>query len=183
MLQCRAEPVETGRVRDSCAESAAPDAETATLVREFVPLNRRRLQGARLDAAEQARWEALRDAIEEALGAVPPPHGQRRRALRVRTHLKALVTTSVVQELLRVHDLSESGVFLRTDRPVAPGTPLQLELQDRSGHSLELEGSVIWVRIRADGFAPSGMGVALHALSDRDRSLLTELVESALELL
>jgi uncharacterized protein (TIGR02266 family) len=155
--------------------------DSATLVREFLPLNRRRVRGAALSVEELERWNELRDRLEELLGCAPPASGQRRRALRVRTHLKLLVTTSVAQELLHAHDLSEGGLFVRTQRPLPTGTPLQLDLQDRNGHSVELEGTVAWVRSEPDGLGPPGMGVAFHALTEWDRALLNELVEAALE--
>ena len=169
-------------MRESTLESAPWDVEPALLVREFLPLNRRRLHGnPPLDLAELARWEELRDLLEIALGAVPVLPGEsRRRALRVRTHLKVLVTNSLAQELLLVHDLSEHGVFLRTQRPPAPGSLLQIEFQDRHGRAIELEGSVVWTRKIGDGCGPPGMGVAFHALSDWDRAVLSEFVETTL---
>ena len=172
-------------VRESALESARWDVEPAGLVREFLPLNRRRIHGdPPLDLVELARWEELRELLELALGAAPETPGQsRRRALRVRTHLKVLVTNALAQELLLVHDLSEQGVFLGTQRPSAPGSLLQIELRDRRGRTIELEGSVAWARRIGEGHGPPGMGVAFHALSDWDRAVLAELVEATLELL
>ena len=169
-------------MRESALESAPWDVEPALLVREFLPLNRRRFHGnPPLDQAELARWEELRDLLEIALGAVPVTPGEsRRRALRVRTHLKVLVTNALAQELLLVHDLSEHGVFLRTQRPMAPGSPLQIEFQDRHGRAIELEGSVVWARTIGEGYGPPGMGVAFHALSDWDCAVLSEFVETTL---
>jgi uncharacterized protein (TIGR02266 family) len=166
-------------------KSPAQDVDPASLVREFLPLNRRRLQGEpALTESELARWEQLRDLLEDVQGAVPPAPGERRRrSLRVRTHLKVLVTTHLAQELLLVHDVSENGVFLRTQRPSPVGTPLQIEFHDLRGRSLELEATVVWVRTEGEGHGPAGMGVAFHALSDWDRTVLLELVEAALEAL
>jgi uncharacterized protein (TIGR02266 family) len=181
-LQPCAEADDEAGVRESALESAPWDVEPARLVQEFLPLNRRRIRGnPPLDLLELARWEELRDLLEIALGAVPPtPGASRRRALRVRTHLKVLVTNQLAQELLHVHDLSEQGVFLRTQRPLAPGSQLQIELQDRNGTVIELEGSVIWARPIGEGHGPPGMAVAFHALSDWDRAVLADLVESTL---
>jgi hypothetical protein len=170
-------------VREAALENAAWDVEPARLVREFLPLNRRRIHGnPPLDVADLARWEELRDLLEIALGTAPAAPGEsRRRALRVRTHLKVLVTNHLAQELLLVHDVSENGVFLHTQRPSAPGSLLQIELQDRHARAIELEGSVVWARRIGEGYyGPPGMGVALHALSDWDRAVLSELVETTL---
>jgi uncharacterized protein (TIGR02266 family) len=160
------------------------ESDPASWVREFLPLNRRRQQGQPLSAAEVARWEELRNLLEDCLGSVPPAPGERRRrSLRVHTHVKVLVTTHLAQELLLVHDLSENGLFLRTQRPAAPGSPLHIEFHDKNGRSIELEGTVVWVRREGEGHGPAGMGVAFHAVSDWDRTVLSDLVEAALEAL
>ena len=165
-------------MQETDRKSPAQDIDPASLVSEFLPLN------PPLTDAELARWEQLRDLLEDSQGSVPPAPGERRRrSLRVRTHLKVLVTTHLAQELLLVHDLSENGVFLRTQRPSATGTPLQIEFHDMRGRSVELEATVVWVRTEGQGHGPAGMGVAFHALSDWDRTVLLELVEAALEAL
>lgn len=162
----------------------ACDGDPAAWVREFLPLNRRRQCGEPLSAAEIARWEHLRDLLEDCQGAVPPAPGERRRrSLRVRAHLKVLVTTHLAQELLVVHDLSENGLFLRTHRAAPPGSTLGIEFHDKNGRSLELEATVVWVREAGEGYGPAGMGVAFHDVSDWDRTILLELVEAALEAL
>ena len=162
--------------------SSPCDGDPAAWVREFVPLNRRRQRGERLAPEDLARWERLRDLLEDCQGAVPPAPGERRRrSLRVRAHAKVIVTTPRAQELLVVHDLSENGLFLRTQRPSPPGATLHIELLDKRGGTLELEATVIWVRTEGEGHGPAGMGVDFHAVSAGDRSLLTELVEAALE--
>lgn len=161
---------------------SGPAGDPASWVREFLPLNRRRQYGQPLSEAEIARWEELRDLLEDCQGAVPPAPGERRRrSLRVRTHVKVLVTTHLAQELLIVHDLSENGLFVRTHRPAPPGTSLQVEFHDKTGRSIELEGTVVWVRRAGEGYGPAGMGVAFHAVSDWDRTVLSDLVEAALE--
>ena len=180
-LQSAGRSVESSTVHESAHVEG--DCDSAELVREFLPLNRRRMRGEALSVSELERWSELRDRLEELLGCAPTGAAQRRRALRVRTHLKLLVTTSVAQELLHTHDLGEGGMFVRTQRPSPPGTPLQLELQDRAGRSVELEGTVAWVRTEPDGLGPAGMGIAFHALSEWDRALLADLVEAALEAL
>ena len=172
-------------MRERDRKSPAQELDPAELVREFLPLNRRRIHASPpLTPAELERWEELRDLLEDSMGAVPPAPGERRRrSLRVRTHMKVLVTTHLAQELLLVHDLSEHGLFLRTQRPPPRGTPLQIEFHDLRGRSVELEASVVWVRTEGEGHGPAGMGVSFHALSDWDRTVLLELVEAALDAL
>ena len=169
-------------MRECTLDSDASELEPARLVQEFLPLNRRLIHGnPPLEVDELARWEELRERLEGALCTLPPTPGEgRRRALRVRTHLKVLVTNQLAQELLLVHDVSEHGVFLRTQRPSAPGSLLRVELQDRNGGVIELEGTVVWVRKIGEGNGPPGMAVSFHALSDWDRAVLAELVEATL---
>lgn len=180
-LQPAPAPDEKRGVREATSESRAFEDERADLVREFLPLNRRRVHGnPPLEVAELARWDELRALLEVALGAMPPAGEARRRALRVRTHLKVLVTNQLAQELLLVYDLSEHGVFLRTQRPCAPGSLMRVELEDRNGNTIELEGSVVWTRHIGEANGPPGMAIAFHALSDWDRAVLAELVETTL---
>ena len=125
-------PDDEAPVQDGSQSSRQAD-DPASWVREFLPLNRRRQQGPPLSEAEQARWEELRDLLEDCQGSVPPAPGERRRrSLRVHTHVKVLVTSHLAQELLLVHDLSENGLFLRTQRPTAPGSALQIEFHDKT---------------------------------------------------
>jgi uncharacterized protein (TIGR02266 family) len=172
-------------VQETDREHPGAEGEPARWVREFLPLNRRRQSGEPpLSPAEEARWEELRDLLEDCQGAVPPAPGERRRrSLRVHTHVKVLVTNHLAQELLLVHDLSENGLFLRTQRPSPQGSALQIEFHDRHGRSVELAATVVWVRSAAEGHGPAGMGVAFDDASEWDRTVLSELVEAALETL
>ncbi len=59
-------------------------------------------------------------------------------------------------------DLSETGLFIRTDGPEPVGTTLQLFLETE-GFGIPLSGVVQWVRARAEDGRPCGMGVKLSA--------------------
>jgi uncharacterized protein (TIGR02266 family) len=151
------------------------------LVREFLALDRRRLRGdPALELTDLTRWQELRDQLAGELGDLPGAGGSLRESLRVRTHLKVLVSFGEAQQLLGVYNLSEGGVFLATRRPLPVGSQLSIEFSASSGSPVELEGRVVWVRREPDARGPAGMGVALEALSDWDRVLLAELVEAAL---
>ena len=56
-------------------------------------------------------------------------------------------------------DFSSRGVFLQTEAPLAPGTHLLLEIEERAG-VLSRRGVVCWTRA-GDGYEapPSGMGI------------------------
>ena len=53
-----------------------------------------------------------------------------------------------------MHDLSENGVFLRTQRPLRPATPLQIEFQDRAGARSSSRAAWSGCAPRARGTAP-----------------------------
>jgi uncharacterized protein (TIGR02266 family) len=90
------------------------------------------------------------------------------------------VSFGAAQRLLAVYNLSQGGVFLETDRPLEVDARLSITFAASTGSPLELEGTVVWVRTEADEWGPPGMGVELGPLGDWDRTLLAELVESAL---
>jgi uncharacterized protein (TIGR02266 family) len=165
---------------DRTAQRALPP-ETASLVREFLALNRRRTRGdPPLGVEELERWMELRPLLEEALGCVGrDPRRTRRRALRVPTHLKVRFRHGAVGGLGRARDVSEGGLFLVTDRPLAPGTPLHLELE-AAGRQVEVEGVVVWLRESEGATGPPGMGVRFDNLDESERRAVAELVENAL---
>ncbi|HEY3496418.1 MAG TPA: TIGR02266 family protein, partial [Polyangiaceae bacterium] len=62
-------------------------------------------------------------------------------------------------------DVSEGGVFVATEHPLAIGTPVTLFFTFQPGISLEAAGIVRWIREGASGTAP-GMGVAFSELRE-----------------
>ena len=153
----------------------------AARIEEFMALDRRRASGdSPLDLAELTRWQKLREALERETGAVPSEETSRRETLRVKTHLKVQVSFGAAQRLLGVYNLSRGGVFLETERPLAVGERLCIAFAASKGSPVELEGQVVWTRPEPDEWGPAGMGVELGPLSEWDRTLLAELVETAL---
>jgi hypothetical protein len=124
--------------------------EPSALVEEFLPLNRRRTRGdPPLSIAELERWMELRSILERALAGKPPVADQRRpmrRTLRVPTHLKVRFTRGSTIDVSSTKEISEGGLFLTTRRPLAPGTPLHLEIEGSDpGAPIDVEGTVAWV--------------------------------------
>jgi uncharacterized protein (TIGR02266 family) len=78
------------------------------------------------------------------------------------------------------YDLSQGGMFIKSDNPVNPGTLLKLEcLIDDSPDVIQGVARVVWVRRenRADG--PSGMGVKFIRLDSGSPEIIERLVEKA----
>jgi uncharacterized protein (TIGR02266 family) len=159
--------------------------DVTRLITEFLPLNRRRLRGdPPLGVRELERWMELRERLERALGARPPLEASgrsRRRSLRVPAALRARYRASGGAASSPVGDLSEGGVFLATEAPLAPGTPLRLELEDTSGApTVCVSGRVVWARSAGDGGGPAGMGVCFVDLDDDAGAAVATLIEGAL---
>lgn len=159
--------------------------EPARLVEEFLPLNRRRTRGdPPLTIAELERWMELRWRLEHALADRPPTgdHGRpTRRTLRAPTHLKVRATRGSTIEVVSSRNISEGGLFLVTRRPLAPGTPLHLEIDGGDGSApIEVEGTVTWVRGADYEKGPTGMGIRFDHPDPEKQAAITALVERAL---
>lgn len=78
-----------------------------------------------------------------------------------------------------IENISEMGIFVRTDDPLPPGTEVTLRFTADSNR-IELDGCVMWVNpVREDGDNPNpGMGVRFEALSADDRERIVEAVRA-----
>jgi uncharacterized protein (TIGR02266 family) len=159
--------------------------EPTALVEEFLPLNRRRTRGnPPLSIAELERWMELRWLLEHSLAGKSPIDDQgrpMRRTLRVPTHLKVRFTRGSTIDITSTQEISEGGLFLITCRPLAPGTPLHLEIDTGSAAApIEVEGTVAWVRSSEDESGPSGMGIRFNYPDEETQAAIGTLVERAL---
>jgi uncharacterized protein (TIGR02266 family) len=159
--------------------------EPSALVEEFLPLNRRRTRGnPPLTIAELERWMVLRSLLEHALaGKSPLDESGRpmRRTLRVPTHLKVRFARGSTIDVSATQEISEGGLFLITRRPLAPGTPLHLEIDAGDpGAAIEVEGTVAWVRRTDDESGPAGMGIRFDHPDQERQAAICALVERAL---
>jgi len=159
--------------------------EPSALVEEFLSLNRRRTRGdPPLTIAELERWMELRWILEHALAGKSPIDDRgrpMRRTLRVPTRLKVRFTRGSTIEIGSTQEISEGGLFLITRRPLAPGTPLHLEIdQGDLGAPIEIEGTVAWVRKADEGCDPPGMGIRLDFPDEEIQAAIGALVERAL---
>jgi len=77
-------------------------------------------------------------------------------------------------------NISEMGIFVRTESPLPIGTRLRLRFHIDEADALELDGEVMWinpVRVAGDNLNP-GMGVAFANLSTDQREQLVALVRT-----
>ena len=108
---------------------------------------------------------------------------ERRAAPRVLVDLDVDYRSEDTYLFASSRDISETGIFVRTIEPLAPGTQLNLRFgADQATDDdavLELEGEVIWVNpYRPDALAnlDPGMGVRFVTLNAPVRRRLLELI-------
>lgn len=79
-----------------------------------------------------------------------------------------------------LQNISEMGIFIRTDAPLSVGTRLTLRFHVDESAPLTLEGEVTWInpyRESGDNLNP-GMGVRFSELSPDRREQVVELVRT-----
>nr|HEX4318255.1 TIGR02266 family protein [Kofleriaceae bacterium] len=113
---------------------------------------------------------------------------ERRRAPRVLVDLEVDYASEDNYLFAYITDISETGIFVRTTTPEAPGTHLNLrfdspddlaELVHDGTGPIEVEGLVIWVNPYRPGARDNlhpGMGIRFVSLDDDVRDRLLELV-------
>ena len=79
-----------------------------------------------------------------------------------------------------IQNISEMGIFIRSDEPLDVGTELTLRFGPGDSEPLELQGKVVWVNpLRPDGENINpGMGVAFQDLSQEARERVVEIVRT-----
>ena len=153
------------------------NARIAPLVEEFLPLNRRKVQGnPALSVLELQRWSELSEQLAYELGD-PTGVGTDDRPLRVPTHLKVRFGEGTGE----LRNVSEGGLFIECERPLPDGAPLQLELEPGGDQpSILLSATVVWSRDLATQDGPSGFGVRFEDLEADEYELLMLLIETEL---
>jgi type IV pilus assembly protein PilZ len=79
-----------------------------------------------------------------------------------------------------ITNISEMGIFIRSDEPCAIGTHLRLRFALENAEPLQLEGVVMWINpVRADGENLNpGMGVRFLELDAPMRERVVEIVRT-----
>ncbi|NNL65904.1 MAG: TIGR02266 family protein [Myxococcales bacterium] len=152
---------------------------TDALVNEFMTLNRRRLFGSPpLGVDDLDRWQDLRQTLEQRLGdrmdgllAIV----ERRAHFRFPTHLEVRFEDDDGQRSACLENLSEGGMFLAAERPLAAGTPLKLSIPLPAG-TLRIRGRVAWIRSIQSRTGPAGMGIRFEDPSDAQREQIAGVV-------
>jgi uncharacterized protein (TIGR02266 family) len=109
---------------------------------------------------------------------VTAPPRDRRREPRIRVLVDVAVDPHLDGTYLfaRGTSINVTGVFVRTDAPLPPGTELRLRVADHGGVQLELEGVVAWWNPPSPIAIDPGMGVRFVGVGPAERRRLTDLV-------
>ncbi|HZI93255.1 MAG TPA: PilZ domain-containing protein [Patescibacteria group bacterium] len=79
--------------------------------------------------------------------------------------------TRQAARIASTENLSETGLFIATERPLPPGSRIQIDLR-LPGLAQRLVGVVVWTRPNHSGGLPTGMGVRLVEPSFSYRALI-----------
>ncbi|MFW5876322.1 MAG: TIGR02266 family protein [Myxococcota bacterium] len=79
-----------------------------------------------------------------------------------------------------IENISEMGIFIRTDEPHPVGTELSLRFGPEDAEPLELAGEVVWINpVRAVGENLNpGMGVRFRNLTPEQREQVVDVVRT-----
>lgn len=112
---------------------------------------------------------------------VPEPSGsERREHQRFDTSIAVDYASGETFLFAYLQNISEMGIFIRTDHPARVGTRLRLRFQVEDGDPLTLDGEVTWInplREHGDNLNP-GMGVRFIELTPDKREEVVGLVRT-----
>ena len=112
---------------------------------------------------------------------VPEPSPQdRREHERFETSIAVDYASGETFLFAYLQNISEMGIFIRTDHPSSVGTRLRLRFQVEHGEPLTLDGEVTWInplRVTGDNLNP-GMGVRFIELTPDKREEVVGLVRT-----
>lgn len=173
------------------------------LIGEFAALNDSKVRkGGTLPAEQEHRWEELKsfyDLLMSQNGFSKRPVTRSfstaniqkrvtsRERLRVPVELDMIMRVGGVYQTVQVVNVSQSGVFLASDKPYPAGTRMTLYIANayREGErTFEAEGEVVWTSGSglADSELPRGMGVRFIGDQHEVRRQLDALLLETLEM-
>ncbi len=111
----------------------------------------------------------------------PPASGQDRRTYdRIPVSWDVDCTTQETFLYASIANISAMGIFIRTEKPLAIGTEMDLSFRPPGYEPFRLRGQVAWINpVRADGDNPNpGMGIRFLELTAADRERLVDVVHA-----
>jgi Tfp pilus assembly protein PilZ len=122
----------------------------------------------------------LYDVLKVEIENVSAPSGTRRRHVRVAFRSKVFAAYNGFHYEFHSENLSEGGIFIRSDDPFPVGSEIVINLPLRPGADISIPGTVKSCKYRDDSLKhPPGMGIEFHKLSDEKLNILKSLVRKA----
>lgn len=105
---------------------------------------------------------------------------ERRKSKRYPTEIEVRYSSEQGLAVEWITNISKGGMFIKSENPLPPGTPLKItfSVPGREDLSIEVEGVVKWRAEPSDPSIIPGMGVEITKIDDRNRKLFEELIES-----
>ncbi len=130
----------------------------------------------------EVRVETLQEhGVQDGDNAEPAKTGiERRQFERYETSISVDYSNGETFLFSYIQNISEMGIFIRSDEPLPIGTRLQLKFTPEGQDSIELDGEVTWVnpfRPFGDNLNP-GMGVHFSDLNAEMRERIVSLVRT-----
>ncbi len=122
--------------------------------------------------------QTVYDSLMTAIEKVTSPQGTRRRYKRVSFYKKVGIQYDGRQYELDCTNLSEGGIFTKTDDPLPDGTELEITLPLEFGSRIHSAGVVIYRRVISGETSrlPSGMGIKFVGIRDEDAEMLRDYI-------
>ncbi|MCK9522666.1 MAG: TIGR02266 family protein [Proteobacteria bacterium] len=104
-----------------------------------------------------------------------------RRDERIPVNLKIRFKSATVSEFVEKHanDLSQGGIFIRTPKPMPPGTLIKFDFRLEDDSSvIQGVGRVVWIRKEGEEPPrPAGMGIKFIKLDEQSRQNLSKVLQ------
>jgi uncharacterized protein (TIGR02266 family) len=125
--------------------------------------------------------QTVYDSLIDAIDRIAAPQGTRRRYRRVAFWKKVLVKYDGRHRELDSENLSEGGIFLRTEDPFPAGSKMELTLPLELGRRISLDGVVIYNRGPLGGSSkfPPGMGIQFNEIREKEAGMLRDHIRKA----
>jgi uncharacterized protein (TIGR02266 family) len=126
--------------------------------------------------------QTVYDSLMDAIHKIAAPQGTRRRYTRVTFWKKVRVSHAGKSQELDSENLSEGGIFIKTDDPFPVGSEIELTLPLELGRRVHLDGVVKYKRDSSDTASkfPPGMGIEFGEISGKEAEMLRDHIRRAL---
>jgi len=107
--------------------------------------------------------------------------GTRRRQIRVASCHRVYVTHNDTPYEFYTGNISEGGLYIKTENPFPAGTEVEISLPLEAGSHIHLKGAVAHAVHHSNDISecPDGMGIEFKGVRDEERKILREYAKTA----